>query len=161
MDAEVQLTVNGVKHAVTADPDTSLLEILREDLGLTGAKYGCGESQCGACTVLMGNQPVHSCVTSLSEVGDKPVITIEWFQQFEKEGKLHAIQQAFIDEGAMQCGYCVTGMIMAASALLQQTVVPTDEQIVAHMNGNVCRCGGYPRMVAAIKRAGKMIAEEK
>ncbi|MFI5387524.1 MAG: (2Fe-2S)-binding protein [Fimbriimonadales bacterium] len=144
------LDVNGAKYEVTADPDTSLLEVLRNDLGLTGTKYGCGESQCGACTVLLDGKPVHSCVTPLSAVKGKPVVTIEGLA---KNGKLHPLQQAFLDEGAMQCGYCVTGMIMSAYALFEANSHPTEAQIKEHMNGNICRCGGYPRMVAAIKRA--------
>jgi len=158
MDAEVQLTVNGVEHTVSAEPATSLLEILRDDLRLTGTKYGCGESQCGACTVLLDGTPVHSCVTSLSEVGRKSITTVEGL---EKDGRLHPLQQAFIDEGAMQCGYCVTGMIMAGVGLLNKVSKPTDEQILENMEGNVCRCGGYPRMVAAIKRAATLLESDQ
>jgi aerobic-type carbon monoxide dehydrogenase small subunit (CoxS/CutS family) len=147
---DVTLDVNGVKRQVSAAPETSLLEVLREDLGLTGTKYGCGESQCGACTVLLGGESIHSCVTSLDEVKGMPVITIEGLA---KNGKLDPVQQAFLDEGAMQCGYCVSGMILAARALLNKIPHPTDAEIVEHMNGNICRCGGYPRMLTAIKRA--------
>jgi aerobic-type carbon monoxide dehydrogenase small subunit (CoxS/CutS family) len=149
---DITLDVNGVKRQVSADPETSLLEVLRNDLGLTGTKYGCGESQCGACTVLLGGESVHSCVTTVEEATSKPIVTIE---ALAKGGKLHPLQQAFLDEGAMQCGYCVTGMIMAAYALLLKTPHPTESQILDHMEGNICRCGGYPRMVAAIKRASK------
>jgi len=150
----VTLEVNGAQHQVDADPETSLLEVLRNNLDLTGAKYGCGESQCGACTVLLDGQAVHSCVTPLSEAAGKPILTIEGLA---KNGKLHPIQQAFVDEGAMQCGYCVTGMIMAAYSLLKSKPDPTEAEIVEHMNGNICRCGGYPRMVAAIQRAAKVM----
>ncbi|HWA84181.1 MAG TPA: (2Fe-2S)-binding protein, partial [Fimbriimonadaceae bacterium] len=125
-------------------------EVLRDDLGLTGAKYGCGESECGACTVLLDGENVHSCVTSIGEAQGKKIVTIEGLG---KNGKLDPLQQAFIDEGAMQCGYCVTGMILAARALLDKNTHPSEAEIVEHMNGNVCRCGGYPRMIAAIKRA--------
>jgi len=149
---DITLDVNGVKRRISADSDTSLLEALRNDLGLTGTKYGCGESQCGACTVVLDGRAVHSCVTPLSEAEAKPILTIEGLA---KNGKLHPIQQAFLDEGAMQCGYCVAGMIMAAYSLLRANPHPTEAQIVEHMNGNVCRCGGYPRMVAAIKRAAE------
>ncbi len=146
---DITLDVNGVTRHVSADEDTSLLEVLRNDLGLTGTKYGCGESQCGACTVVLDGKSIHSCITPVSEAAGKPILTIE---ALAKDGKLHPLQQAFLDEGAMQCGYCVTGMIMAAYALLQSNPHPTEAQIVAHMNGNVCRCGGYPRMLEAIKR---------
>lgn len=149
---DITLNVNGVEHKVSAEQDTSLLEVLRNDLGLVGTKYGCGESQCGACTVLLGGSPVHSCITGLAEAAGKPILTIE---SLAKDGKLHPLQQAFLDEGAMQCAYCVSGMIMAAYGLLQKIPHPTEAQIIEHMNGNICRCGGYPRMIAAIKRASK------
>jgi aerobic-type carbon monoxide dehydrogenase small subunit (CoxS/CutS family) len=150
MSDGVELEVNGVKHRVDADPETSLLEVIREDLGLTGTKYGCGESQCGACTLILGGQAVHSCVTQLSEAVGLPVLTIE---SLEKNGKLHPVQQAFLDNGAFQCGYCVSGMIMAAVALLESIPSPTEAQIVEHMSGNICRCGAYPRMIEAVKEA--------
>ncbi|HVT13268.1 MAG TPA: (2Fe-2S)-binding protein [Fimbriimonadaceae bacterium] len=147
---DITLDVNGVKRHVAADPETSLLEVLRDDLGLTGAKYGCGESECGACTILLDGENIHSCVTSLSEAQGKKIVTIEGLP---KNGKLDPVQQAFLDEGAMQCGYCVAGMILAARALLDKNPHPSDAEIFEHMNGNICRCGGYPRMIAAIKRA--------
>ena len=147
---DITLDVNGVKRTVAADPDTSLLEVLRNDLGLTGTKYGCGESQCGACTVLLNGESIHSCVTTLDDAKGKSVITIE---HLGRGGKLDPLQQAFLEEGAMQCGYCVPGMIMAARGLLNKTPHPTEAEILQHMNGNLCRCGAYPRMVAAIKRA--------
>jgi len=146
----VQLIVNGVKHQVDAEPETSLLEVLRDDLGLTGTKFGCGESECGACTVLLNGVPVHSCITPLSEAVGSPITTVEGLA---KNGHLHPVQQAFLDEGAMQCGYCVPGMIRAAVGLLDSNPNPSDSQIVQEMSGNICRCGGYPRMVAAIRRA--------
>ena|SRR5579862_1346396 len=149
---DVTLDVNGVKRQVSADPETSLLEVLRNDLGLTGTKYGCGESQCGACTVLLGGKPVHSCVTSLEDAAGKPILTIE---SLEKNGQLHPLQQAFLDEGAMQCGYCVPGMIMAAYGLLRSNPKPTDAEILDHMQGNICRCGGYPRMLSAIQSVAR------
>ncbi|MDR3688931.1 MAG: (2Fe-2S)-binding protein [Fimbriimonas sp.] len=150
----VEIEVNGIKHKIDAEPETSLLEILRDDLGLTGTKYGCGESQCGACTVLMNGFPIHSCVTQLSDAADSKIVTIEGI---EKNGHLHAVQQAFIDEGAMQCGYCVSGMIMAAVGMLNRNPNPNDEEILMRMSGNICRCGSYPRMMAAIKRASRTI----
>ena len=146
----ITLNINGTKHQVTAPPETSLLEVLRDDIGLTGAKYGCGESQCGACTVLLDGDSVHSCVTSVRDAVGMAITTIEGL---EKNGKLDPIQQAFLDEGAMQCAYCVPGMILAARSLLNKKPHPSEAEIVEHMDGNVCRCGGYPRMVAAIKRA--------
>jgi len=146
----MRLNVNGLTHDVDAEPETSLLEVLRDDLALTGTKYGCGESQCGACTVLVDGNPTHACVTPLSELDGASVTTIE---SLEHQGKLHPIQQAFLDEGAMQCAYCVPGMIMAAAGLLRKNSHPTRDEIVTHMAGNICRCGGYPRMVAAIERA--------
>jgi aerobic-type carbon monoxide dehydrogenase small subunit (CoxS/CutS family) len=150
MDKGFDLNVNGQKRRVEAEPETSLLEALRNDLGLTGSKFGCGEGACGACTVLVDGVATRSCVTPLSNADGKAIRTIE---SLEQNGRLHPIQQAFIDEGAMQCGYCTAGMIMSAHALLARIPAPTDEQIVEHMDGNVCRCGGYPRIVAAIKRA--------
>jgi aerobic-type carbon monoxide dehydrogenase small subunit (CoxS/CutS family) len=158
MNETVELEVNGVKRKVEADPETSLLEVLREDLGLTGTKYGCGESQCGACTVLIGGQPVHSCIASVGEAIGQPIVTIEGL---EKNGKLHPVQQAFLDHGAMQCGYCASGMIMAAVGFLATNPNPTEAQIAGHMSGNICRCGAYPRMVAAIKEASQKMRGRK
>ena len=149
---ELFLDVNGTKRVTSADPETSLLEVLRDDFGLTGTKYGCGESMCGACTVIVGGDSVHSCVTSIGEAAGKPILTIEGLSN---DLKLDPLQQAFLEEGAMQCGYCVPGMIVAARALLNRNPKPSEEEILKHMNGNICRCGGYPRMVAAIKRASK------
>ena len=158
MPEAAEIIVNGQKHTVDAPPETSLLEVLRNDLALTGTKYGCGEGMCGACTVLVGGQAVRSCITPLSAVNGQKVETVEGL---EIECCPDAIQQAFIDEGAMQCGYCVPGMIMSAHALLRETPDPTDAQIIEHMDGNVCRCGGYPRMLAAIKRAAASMRGEK
>jgi len=158
MNDSIEIEVNGVKRKVDVDPSTSLLEVIREELGMTGTKYGCGESQCGACTVLIAGQAVHSCVTPISEVGTDPVTTIEGL---EKNGQLHPVQQAFLDHGAMQCGYCVSGMIMAAVAMLKNYPNPTEAQISQHMSGNICRCGGYPRMVAAIQEAAAALQAKK
>ena len=158
MPEAAEIIVNGQKHTVDAPPETSLLEVLRNDLALTGTKYGCGEGMCGACTVLVGGQAVRSCITPLSAVNGQKVETVEGL---EIECCPDAIQQAFIDEGAMQCGYCVPGMIMSAHALLRETPDPTDAQIIEHMDGNVCRCGGYPRMLAAVKRAAASMRGEK
>ena len=158
MKSSTELEINGVKHKVEADPSTSLLEVIREELGLTGTKYGCGEGQCGACTVLLGGQPTRSCITTLGEAVGLPITTIEGL---EKNGKLHPVQQAFLDKAAMQCGYCVSGMIMSAAGLLASNPTPSEAQIVEHMSGNICRCGGYPRMVAAIKEAAEAMGGQK
>ena len=152
MGALTKLTVNGMSYEVGAPGDASLLDVLRNDLGLTGAKYGCGEGMCGACTVLVDGAAVRSCITPLAEVGEKSVETIEGM---EVECCLHPVQQAFLDHGAMQCGYCVPGMIMNAIGLLRKNAHPTDAEIVEGMDGNACRCGGYPKMLEAIKSAAK------
>ncbi|HKP14582.1 MAG TPA: (2Fe-2S)-binding protein [Gemmatimonadaceae bacterium] len=149
----IDLTVNGRRHRVDADSERTLLNVLREELSLTGSKYGCGEGQCGACTVLLDGKPVRSCQTKLASVPGKPVITIEGLARGDR---LHPLQQAFIDEQAMQCGYCTAGMIMAGVALLERTPAPTTDDIVRAMNGNVCRCGTYPEIVAAVKRAASV-----
>src|SRR5512142_335756 len=137
MDVTVTLTVNGVARIVTTDPQRPLLDVLREDLHLTGTKYGCGEGRCGACTVLMEGKPVRSCVVPASLAEKKSVTTIEGLAQGDK---LHPVQEAFLEEGAIQCGYCTSGMVLSAVALLAEKPNPTDEEIVAGMNGNLCRC---------------------
>ena len=144
------LSINGAEHKIEVPSDVSLLEVLREKLELTGTKYGCGEGQCGACTVLLEGHPVRSCRTPVSSAAGKRVVTIEGL---EHNGKLHPVQQAFLDHEAFQCGYCTSGMIMSAVALLQQTPDATEEQIVRRMDGNVCRCGTYPRIVTAVRAA--------
>jgi len=150
MDVTVTLTVNGVARTVTTDPQRPLLDVLREDLHLTGTKYGCGEGRCGACTVLMDGKPVRSCVTPVSLADKKSITTIEGLARGES---LHPVQEAFLEEGAMQCGYCTPGMILSAVALLQDKPSPTDEEIVAGMNGNICRCNGYVKIKNAVRRA--------
>jgi aerobic-type carbon monoxide dehydrogenase small subunit (CoxS/CutS family) len=144
------LTVNGREHRVEVPADESLLTVLRDELDLTGAKYGCGEGQCGACTVLVDGQAVRSCVTRASSLGGKKVTTIEGLAA---AGELHRVQQAFAQEDAMQCGYCTAGMILSAVALLQRQPNPTEDQIARAMNANICRCGSHPRIVAAIRSA--------
>jgi aerobic-type carbon monoxide dehydrogenase small subunit (CoxS/CutS family) len=158
MAGSIEITVNGDARQIEAPASTSLLEALRNDLGLTGAKYGCGESQCGACTVLLDGLPVRSCQTALSAAKGKPVTTIEGLAD---NGKLHPVQQAFLDEQAMQCGYCTAGMILSAVGLLNSNPNPTEGQIREHMQGNVCRCCTYPRIVAAIQRAAKAMRGEE
>jgi len=145
-----EVVVNGVRRTLDADPERSLLGVLREDLDLTGTKYGCGEGQCGACTVLVDGQPTRSCRTKLQAVAGKAVTTIEGL---EKDGHLHPLQQAFLDAGAMQCGYCTAGMIMSGAALLARNADPSPADVARAMEGNVCRCGTYPRIVAAVRAA--------
>src|SRR6266581_3308512 len=145
-----ELHVNDRALRVDADAERSLLSVLRDDLELTGAKYGCGEGQCGACTVLIDGTPTHSCLTPVGKVGQKKITTIEGLEQ---DGRLHPLQQAFLEVGAMQCAYCTPGMIMSGAGLLAKNPNPTDEEIVRFMDGNICRCGVYPRILDAIKRA--------
>ena len=146
----IELEVNGQRHAVDVDPGQSLLSVLHEELLLSGTKYGCGESECGACTVLLDGRAVHSCVTPVSAAVNAAVTTIEGLAT---DGKLHPVQDAFMAEDAMQCGYCSAGMIMAAVSLLSSTPHPSPTEIARSMEGNVCRCGTYPRIVRAIQRA--------
>jgi aerobic-type carbon monoxide dehydrogenase small subunit (CoxS/CutS family) len=153
-----KLRINGSQVDVDAEEERSLLELLRDDLGLTGAKYGCGEGRCGACTVLVGGAPVRSCVTALRSVASGEITTIEGL---EREGKLHPLQEAFLESGAMQCGYCTCGMIMSGVALLSKNPSPTPEEIVEHMNGNICRCGTYPRILAAVSSAARALKEAR
>ena len=144
------LNINGKNHTVDAPQDETLLSVLRNRLDLTGTKYGCGEGQCGACTVLMDGAPTRSCSIPAAAAAGTKITTIEGLEQ---SGHLTPVQDAFLQEGAFQCGYCTSGMIMSATALLRDNHAPTDEQILTAMNGNVCRCGTYPRILAAIKRA--------
>ena len=150
--ATVQLSINDKSYSVDIDPQTSLLSVLREQLELTGSKYGCGEGQCGACTVLIDGKAQRSCITRVGTVGDKKITTIEGIADGDH---LHPVQQAFLDEGAMQCAYCTSGMIMSAVALLRKNPDPNEKQIVDFMDGNVCRCGTYSRIVRAIQKAAK------
>lgn len=148
--AQITLKVNGAEHRVQAGSDESLLTVLRDRVGLTGTKYGCGEGECGACTVLLDGEPARACLTLASGVGTSEITTIEGLEQ---GGKLSAVQQAFLDEGAFQCAFCTSGMIMTATALLKAHPQPDAEQVLEAMNGNICRCGTYPRILAAIQRA--------
>jgi nicotinate dehydrogenase subunit A len=149
--AVFRLQINGRDERVDVPPSESLLTVLRTELGLTGAKYGCGEGQCGACTVLVDGQAVRACVSPVSTLQGKKITTIEGLAG--APGALHRVQQAFAAEDAMQCGYCTAGMIMSAVALLSRQPDPTDDQIVRGMNGNICRCGCHPRIVDAIRKA--------
>ena len=146
------LNVNGTRLHVTAPAEETLLSVLRNRLDLTGTKYGCGEGQCGACTVLLDGRATRSCLLPVSAAADAKITTIEGLEQ---HGLLTPVQQAFIDEGAFQCGYCTSGMIMSATSLLRGTHNPSEDEIVEAMNGNVCRCGTYPRILAAVKRAAQ------
>lgn len=150
--ARFELVVNGVPYDVETDGERGLLYVLREDLELTGTKYGCGEAQCGACTVLVGGEAKRSCVLPVREAEGRAITTIEGL---ERDGTLHPLQAAFLEEDALQCGYCTPGMIMSGVALLRERPAPTVEQIVDFMDGNVCRCGTYPRIIVAIQRAAE------
>jgi aerobic-type carbon monoxide dehydrogenase small subunit (CoxS/CutS family) len=153
-----ELNVNGGKRAVDADAERTLLCVLRDDLDLTGCKYGCGEGRCGACTVLIDGQPTRSCNTKVGAAAGKPIRTVE---DLAKDGKLHPVQEAFLETGAMQCGYCTCGMIMSAVGLLDRTPQPGRDDIVRLMNGNICRCGVYSRIVAAIEQAARAMKGAK
>jgi aerobic-type carbon monoxide dehydrogenase small subunit (CoxS/CutS family) len=152
MQQTIALTVNGEQHSVKTDPERPLLDVLREDLNLTGAKFGCGERQCGACTVLLDGKPVYSCSTPTAAVGDRKIETIEGLSDGEN---LHPVQTAFLAEGALQCGYCTPGMIVTAVALLRDKPHASAEEIRSAMNRNVCRCGTYTRIVRAVEQAAK------
>jgi aerobic-type carbon monoxide dehydrogenase small subunit (CoxS/CutS family) len=150
MDATITFSVNGQSRTVTTDPQRSLLEVLREDLNLTGTKYGCGEGQCRACTVLLNGKAVTSCVTPIADADKQAVLTIEGLA---KDDKLHLVQEAFLAEGAFQCGYCTPGMIMGAVALLGDDPKVSDADLPARLQRHLCRCGTYPSILKAIRRA--------
>jgi aerobic carbon-monoxide dehydrogenase small subunit len=149
---QFRFTVNGQERRVDSPADRPLLEVIREDLKLTGTKYGCGEGQCRACTVMLDNRPIVSCVTPVKAVAGKKIVTIE---AIADGNRLHRVQQAFVAEGAMQCGYCTPGMILRTVALLEAHPKPTDEQVLDALNGSLCRCCGYPRIVAAVRKAAE------
>jgi len=148
----VSLKVNGATHSVPAEPDTPLLYVLRNDLALNGAKFGCGVAQCGACTVLVDGKPVRSCVTEIGSLGQSEVTTIEGLGT---GAELHPLQQAFIDDQAAQCGYCINGMIMSAKGLLDRISHPTEAQVREGLSGNLCRCGTHGRIVRAVLKASQ------
>ena len=156
MSLVTSLHVNGTARACDAEAERSLLSVLRDDLGLTGTKYGCGEGQCGACTVLIGGAPRRSCQIPASAAAGKPVVTIEGL---EKEGRLHPVQQAFLDAGAFQCAYCTSGMIMSSVGLLQTNPNPSQMDINQSLQGNICRCGTHPRIIDAVRQAARMMQE--
>jgi aerobic-type carbon monoxide dehydrogenase small subunit (CoxS/CutS family) len=147
-----ELHVNGKPIPIDADSDRTLLSVLRDDLQLTGAKYGCGEGECGACTVLLDGVAIRSCRAKVGNIAAKKITTIE---SLEQNGRLHPVQEAFLKADAMQCGYCTTGMVMAAVSLLQKNPSPNETEIIRGMNGNICRCGTYGRIVAAIQEASQ------
>jgi aerobic-type carbon monoxide dehydrogenase small subunit (CoxS/CutS family) len=158
MKTNLQFTLNGKPQRISVESKRTLLDVLREDLDLTGTKYGCGEGQCRACTVLIDGKPTRSCLTEISEVDGQKVETIESLAQNDR---LHPVQEAFVKEGAMQCGYCVPGMILTAVALLKRTPNPTETQIVDALNGNICRCCGYVNLLKAVKGAAQLAKEAK
>jgi aerobic-type carbon monoxide dehydrogenase small subunit (CoxS/CutS family) len=146
----MDLRINGQLHRINGDPERSLLGVLRDELDLTGSKYGCGEGQCGACTVLLDGSAVRSCITPVRVAATKAITTIEGL---EKNGRLHPLQQAFLDADALQCGYCTSGMIMSSVSLLAKNTNPAEPDIARALEGNVCRCGTYPRIIAAVRMA--------
>lgn len=154
MSRVTELHVNGKDLRIDVDGERSLLSVLRDELDLTGSKYGCGEGQCGACTVLLDGLAKRSCNTTVAEVGRRKVTTIE---SLEQDGRLHPLQQAFLDAGAMQCAYCTSGMIMTGYALVQKKPNPSEDEIMRTMTGNVCRCGTYQRIVTAIREGAKAL----
>jgi nicotinate dehydrogenase subunit A len=156
MSDEIVLTVNGKQHTVHAASDTPLLYVLRDELGLNGPHFGCGGEKCGACMVLVGAKPTLSCHLPICDVGEARITTLEGLIE---EDELHPVQQAFIDEQAIQCGYCVNGMIISTAALLWKVPHPTDEQVRAALDGNLCRCGSHLRILRAVRRAETLMAE--
>jgi aerobic-type carbon monoxide dehydrogenase small subunit (CoxS/CutS family) len=151
------LTVNGAKRRVEAPPEESLLSVLRDRLQMTGTKYGCGEGQCGACTVLLDGRSARSCRTQVSEAAGKKITTIEGLA---RNGRLHPVQAAFLETEAFQCGYCTPGMIVSAVGLLETNPNPGEEDIAGHLTGNICRCGTYPRILAAVKQAAQTMRKK-
>jgi len=156
MAKPIQLEINGKRYTVQCDPETPLLSALRDELGLTGTKYGCGEGQCGACTVLLSGTPRRSCQIPVSAAAAKPITTIEGL---EKDGRLHPVQQAFLDAEAFQCAYCTSGMILSSVGLLSKNPSPTSADIVQSLQGNICRCGTHPRILDAVHQAAKAMRE--
>ena len=152
----ITLQVNGVSRTVDAEPDTPLLYVLRDDLALRGPRFGCGLAQCGACTVIMDGNAIRSCVTPAAKAAGRKVTTLEGLGSVEKP---HAVQRAFIEEQAVQCGYCINGMIMTSKALLDRKANPSDREIRQALAGNLCRCGTHPRIIRAVKRAATLMAK--
>ena len=158
MPDELVLKVNGLEYRVLTEPTRTLLEVLREDLGLTGTKLGCGEGDCGACTVLLDGKAVNSCLVLATNVPGHEVTTIEGLA---RDGELHPLQKAFVQEGAVQCGYCTPGMVLSAKALLDANPDPDEEEIRAALSGNLCRCTGYVRIVRAVQVASRVMGQKR
>ena len=158
MSKPIELVINGKRQQIFCDPETPLLSALRDELGLTGTKYGCGEGQCGACTVLMDGTPRRSCQIPVSAAASRSITTIEGL---EKDGRLHPVQQAFLDAGAFQCAYCTSGMILSGVGLLSTKSNPTYEEIAQSLQGNICRCGTHPRVIEAVRLAAKATQEHR
>jgi len=152
MEETLRFTLNGKKTEVLIDPTQNLLWVLRNHLGLTGTKYGCGMGFCGACTILIDNEPVRSCMLPVGDIAGKKVVTIEGL---EKKGKLHPVQKAFVEHDALQCGFCTPGMIMTATGLLMKNSSPSRQQIIEGMEDNLCRCGAHNRIIDAVETAAK------
>lgn len=153
---EIRLNLNGQERPIQVDPGRSLLSVLRDELGLTGTKYGCGEGQCGACTVLAGEEPVRACQLPVGEVGARPIVTVEGLSP---DGTLNPVQRAFAEVGAFQCGFCTPGMVVSATALLRRTASPSLAEIRTALEPNICRCGGYLRILKAVERAAELTRE--
>lgn len=148
----MELIINGQKHELQIDSGKNLLEVLRDDLHLTGTKYGCGEGQCGSCTILLEGRPVRACITRADNAAGREIITVEGLEQ---DGQLHPLQEAFLEEDAFQCAYCTSGMIMSGVALLNKNPEPSRRQIINAMQGNICRCGTYSKIITAITQAAQ------
>lgn len=156
MEKTIQFTVNGQSRTVTTDPERPLLQVLREDLQLTGTKFGCGEGKCGACTVLINGRSVVTCITPVANVDKQAIVTIEGLATGDK---LHPVQEAFLEEGAMQCGTCIPGMVLATVGLLNEKPRPSNAEILARLEGHICRCCGYPKILKAVQRAAAQNAK--
>jgi aerobic-type carbon monoxide dehydrogenase small subunit (CoxS/CutS family) len=154
MPRMIDLVVNGARRSIAGEPERTLLTALRDELDLTGTKYGCGEGQCGACTVLIDGTPARSCQTRVAALAGRKITTIEGLEQ---HGRLHPLQETLLEAGGFECGYCTPGMIMSGAALLAKNPKPQKEEILAAMQGNVCRCGAYPRIVEAVRLASRRI----
>jgi aerobic-type carbon monoxide dehydrogenase small subunit (CoxS/CutS family) len=154
MEEKISFNLNGKITVILTDPAQTLLWVLRNQLGLTGTKYGCGTGFCGACTVLIDKEPVQSCMLPVTDVAGKKIVTIEGLA---KNGKLHPVQQAFIDHDALQCGYCTPGMIMTAAGLLMKNPKPSQQEIIDGLENNLCRCGAHNRIIDAVETAAKVM----
>ncbi|MBI4602375.1 MAG: (2Fe-2S)-binding protein, partial [Planctomycetes bacterium] len=154
MPQPIELRVNGAVHRLEVEPRRRLLGVLRDELDLTGTKYGCGEGRCGSCTVLVGGEPERACLLSVEEAAGKEITTIEGLAH---DGKLHPVQQAFLDAGALQCGYCTPGMVLAVAALLARRPEPARAEVVEALDGHICRCGVHPRVLEAVERAAALL----